>query len=111
MKADHNVLGLIKFTGREEWRDRFQDVLDDHFGDALEEFDLEFEDLSAFFGDQLPMTLWGCAFEDFLTRTFEPDGSNIVDVYLKRRSWNESVANKAYIRGLRSAVMSLYEVS
>lgn len=31
------------------------------------------------------MTLWGCAFEDFLTRIVEPDDVNLVDEYLKRR--------------------------
>jgi hypothetical protein len=31
-------------------------------------------------------TLWGCAFEDFLTRRFAPDGRNPVEAYLERRS-------------------------
>ncbi|WP_243907868.1 hypothetical protein [Methylobacterium sp. J-070] len=57
------------------------------------------------------MTLWGCAFEDFLTRTVEPDDVNLVDAYLKRRSWKEPVANRRYMEALRRSVMSLYEVS
>ncbi|WP_234890036.1 hypothetical protein [Sinorhizobium medicae] len=31
------------------------------------------------------MTLWGCAFEDFLTQDFEIEGGNVVDEYLKSR--------------------------
>jgi DNA-binding phage protein len=55
-------------------------------------------------------TVWGCAFEDFLTREFE-DGSNIVDDYLKRRGWKEGASSRAYMAALRTSVMSLYEVS
>jgi len=57
------------------------------------------------------MTLWGCAFEDFLTRTLEPDGRNIVDDYLKRRGWKETAPNRRYMQALRGSVMSIYEVS
>ena len=57
------------------------------------------------------MTLWGCAFEDFLTRTVEPDDVNLVDAYLKRRGWKEPVANRRYMEALCRSVMSLYEVS
>ncbi|MCU1315847.1 MAG: hypothetical protein JWN63_1169 [Candidatus Acidoferrum typicum] len=47
------------------------------------------------------MTLWGCAFEDFLTRTFGAEYGNIVDVYLKRRGWNEKIQDKLYMKALR----------
>lgn len=55
-------------------------------------------------------TVWGCAFEDFLTRESD-DGRNIVDDYLKRRGWKEGASTRAYIAALRTSVMSLYEVS
>lgn len=35
----------------------------------------------------------------------------MVDDYLKRRGWHEKAPNKCYMRALRNAVMSLYEVS
>src|SRR3546814_3364576 len=54
--------------------------------------------------------LWGCAFEDLLTRTIQPD-RNIVDDYIRRRGWNESGPTQIYLRALRSSVMSLHEVS
>ena len=56
------------------------------------------------------MTLWGCAFEDFLTMDVE-DAGKIVDDYLKRRGWKETARNREYMSGLRDSVMSLYEVS
>jgi len=52
----------------------------------------------------------GCAFEDFLTRDCGPDDRNIVDDYLKRRGWKESVVNRRYMEALRNSTMSLYEV-
>ena len=36
---------------------------------------------------------------------------NVADEYLKRRGWKESAGARAYIRALRTSVMSLYEVS
>ena len=53
----------------------------------------------------------GDVFEDFLTQSLEPDGRNIVENYLKRRSWKESAGNRRYIEALRGSCMSLYEVS
>jgi hypothetical protein len=57
------------------------------------------------------MTLWGCAFEDFLTQSLEPDGRNIVEDYLKRRGWKESAGSRRYMEALRNSCMSLYEAS
>ncbi|SFA62046.1 hypothetical protein SAMN04487972_14318, partial [Paracoccus halophilus] len=50
-----------------------------------------------------------CGFEDFLGRHY--DDGNIVDLYLKRRGWKESVLNRAYFAALRDTPVSLYEVS
>ncbi len=80
-----------------------------HLGEACAEAGIAIEELPAIIGDHFGV-LWGCAFEDFLTREGE-DGSNIVDDYLKRRGWNESVSNKRYMTALRTSVMSLYEIS
>jgi hypothetical protein len=55
------------------------------------------------------MTLWGVAFEDFRGR--QCDGRNFVDEYLRRRGWNESAPAKAYVRGSRDSITSLYQAS
>jgi hypothetical protein len=55
------------------------------------------------------MVLTACAVEDFLTRSHDKDGRNVVDDYLKRRGWKESVTNKRYMQALRDSKMSLYE--
>jgi uncharacterized protein (DUF2384 family) len=87
----------------------FASVLDEHFGPVLEEFDLEFEDLEDLLGPHLPWTCWGAAFEDFMTRHWDPEG-NAVDIYLKRRGWREPVLAKSYMQGLRDAHVSLHDV-
>ena len=111
MATSHDLKGLIRFLNREEWRACFETVFDEHFAPVLKTADLAFEDLAEMFGDEMGNNLWGCAFEDFLTRNFDIAGHNIVDEYLRRRSWRESALSKAYMKGLRNAVMSLYEVS
>ena len=111
MPASSSLAGLIKWLGRDEWREPFEEVLRLHVGPACEQAGIEFEDIEDILGRHHFMALWGCAFEDFLTRTLEPDGRNIVDDYLKRRGWKEPVANKRYMQALRGSVMSLYEVS
>ena len=83
MASKHMLDGLIKWSTREHWVDRFELILS---------------------------TVWACAFEDFLTREFD-DGENAVDDYLKRRGWKESASIRAYMAALRRSTMSLYEVS
>lgn len=109
MAADE-LAGLIRFLGQEDWQERFAEVLGEHIGPALDAGDVTFEDLAEMIGPDVAMTLWGCAFEDFLGLDWN-DGLNFVDVYLKRRGWKEGPRNSAYMRGLRNSVMSLYEVS
>ncbi|RUW61045.1 hypothetical protein [Mesorhizobium sp. M7A.F.Ca.US.008.03.1.1] len=111
MPTSHDLKGLTKFLGRDEWRDCFEEVFDDHLGPVLDDDGMEFEDLAEILGDSWAMTLWGCAFEDFLTQDFDVGGVNIVDEYLKRRGWKEGAQAKAYMKALRTSIMSLYEVS
>ncbi len=63
------------------------DVLGEHIGAAMLEFDVEFEDIGDILGEHWAMTLFGCAFEDLLTRTLAPGDRNLADDYLKRRVW------------------------
>jgi hypothetical protein len=42
----------------------------DHFEPAMGVFRLTFEAIGDALGESWDMTLWGCAFEDFLSRRF-----------------------------------------
>ena len=107
MRSHGDLTGLIKFLARDDWKSSFEEVLGEHFGPAMQAFDLEYEAIGAALGGSWDMTLWGVAFEDFLGRLFEPDGRNFVDEYLRRRGWNEPAPTEAYMRGLRNSIMSL----
>ena len=84
-------------------------MIAEHLMPALEEFDIDDEELSELLGAPWPGVLWGCGFEDFLGRRYGED--NIVDLYLKRRSWAETSANREYFSALRDTPVSLCEVS
>ncbi len=111
MAAKHILEGLIKWSTREPWADRFEEILEDHLSPTCDETGLEIDDIVSTIGEDLFMsTVWACAFEDFLTREFD-DGENAIDDYLKRRGWKESASVRTYMAALRNSTMSLYEVS
>src|SRR5712672_848983 len=111
MASKHLLQGLIKWSTREPWRDRFEEILEDHLLPACDETDLEIDDIVATIGEDLFMsTVWACAFEDFRTREID-DGGNAIDDYLKRRGWKETASVRTYMAALRNSTMSLYEAS
>ena len=110
MSERNDISGLLNFIGREgDWGERLQDVVAEHLMPALEEFEIDQDGLADLLGEQWVGVLWGCGFEDFLGQRYE-DG-NIVDLYLKRRGWKETVMNRDYFAALRDAPVSLYEVT
>src|SRR5258707_432733 len=111
MTGAHSLQGLMKWLTRDQWSGRFAEVYDDHLLPTCDQTDLDVDEIISILGEDWFMrTVWGCAFEDFLTRDFD-DGSNVVDDYLKRRGWKEGASTRAYMAALRTSVMSLYEVS
>lgn len=110
MTHSDSIARLIKWLARDDWRDAFAEVLDQHLGRACNDAGIDVDDISWVLEDGLYNMLWGCVFEDFLTRVSE-GGANIVDAYLERRGWTESASSRAYMEALRSSVMSLYEAS
>lgn len=101
---------LMEWAQRPEWAARFADVLAHHIGDIGDEFGITSEDeLMEALGDAADM-LFGAAFEDFLTRPYEEREETIVDEYLRRRGFKESVPGRRYLEGLRDSAVSLYEV-
>lgn len=110
MSERNDISGLLAFIDREgDWRDRLQDVVAEHLMPALEQFEIDHDDLAELLGEQWSGVLWGCGFEDFLGQHY--DDGNIIDLYLKRRGWKETALNRAYFAALRDASVNLYEVS
>jgi hypothetical protein len=51
---------------RDEWRDRFAEVCDDHLLPTCGRSNLDVEEIISILGkDWFTRTVWGCAFEDF----------------------------------------------
>ena len=112
MNANHfNMSALVKFLGRDDWAIEFDEVMGDHFWPVMDAFDLDHDEISEVVGSHWAMTLWGCAFEDFLTQAFEPDNRTFVDIYLKSRGFKETARSKAYLKAISTSVISLYEIS
>jgi hypothetical protein len=111
MAGKHLLQGLIKWSMRDSWVDRFEEILEHHLVPACDETGLNVNDIVPTIGeDRFTGVVWACAFEDFLTREFD-DGENAIDDYLKRRGWKETASVRSYIAALRNSTMSLYEVS
>ncbi|KJB91226.1 hypothetical protein N826_31570 [Skermanella aerolata KACC 11604] len=104
------MAAVMKWAQREEWRDRLDAIVAEHLEPAFDEFDLEPDELFDLLGQGGYAQLIGCAFEDFVTCDFEPDGRNVIADYLNRRGWKEPAPVRRYLEALRRSVMSLYEV-
>ena len=110
--------GLFKWMKRESWLDHLQGVAGDHLqaycdlhnlvslDDAPVKIEQQFG--NSITGEKLSNTLYNIILTDFLSR--ETKDGNVVDRYLKRRGWKEKAIPKAFMKGVRSSVMSLYEV-
>ena len=110
MARGEKIDGLLRWVERDQWREPFGEVIEQHLGDACAEAGINIADIVRILSEPHFRSLWGCAFEDFLGRRLE-DGRNVTDDYLKRRGWKESARTRAYMTALRDSVPSLFEVS
>jgi hypothetical protein len=107
-KAIHNIMG---WTDRPEWMDVRSALLDAHFGPVCDQLGIGREELRQEIEEyDVGGMLFGIMFEDLLSHRVPPDDRNIVDEYLERRGWRESVPGRRYLKQLRDSVLSLYEV-
>lgn len=109
MSASDSIDGLIKWAQREPWVDDFEATFEREIGPACRRAGVAPDDLAETIGTDLATSLWGWAFEDFVSS--RRGERNVADDYLKRRGWKESAGARAYIRALRNSTVSLYEVS
>ncbi len=113
-KSESNkaVANLMEWIGREDqWAARFDATLHAHTAATLDAGGLSQEELTEILGDAGSGLLFGCVFEDLTAQRFETAPHNIVDEYLKRRGWRDSVPCRRYMAALRDATMSVYEVT
>jgi len=51
MTGTHSLQGLMKWLTRDEWRDRFAEVYDDHLLPACDQTDLDVDDVISILGE------------------------------------------------------------
>ena len=109
--SDQAVAAILRWAGREGWRERFDAVIAAHLAPACEAAGVAPDELPELLGGGAYAQLVGCALEDFMTCDFGPDGRNVVDDYLKRRGWKEPASVRRYLEALRRSTLSVYEVA
>ena len=108
---DKAVRNIKKWADRPEWSDELSIVFDTHFATVREYVEISPEEfhqniVESDYGGML----FGMVFEDFLSRKLSPNNKNIIDDYLARRGWRESVTGRRYLQQLQNSILSLYEV-
>jgi hypothetical protein len=78
-RPPYRDIGRKRLQGRRDpWSGAFSDVLEHHLGPACTKAGIEIDELAGIIGNDWAATLWGCAFEDFLTRELSEVG-NIIE--------------------------------
>jgi len=100
----------MAWADRPEWSAEHSEVFDAHLAPLCDRLGISKEELVRKLPEEgYEGMLFGIVFEDFLSRQL-PDGRNIIDDYLKRRGWRETMPGKRYLQQIRDSVLSLYEV-
>ena len=109
--TDKAIRNLMDWAEQPEWREEQTAVFDAHLTPVCDRIDINQEELVQELEEHgYGGMLFGMVFEDFICRRLPPDDKNIIDDYLKRRGWRESVPGRRYLQQLRDSVLSLYEV-
>jgi len=110
MSRGIGVGGLMRWLDDSVWQGPFEELLEQHLGQAARSAGVAVEELPDVIGEGPYRALWGFVFEDLITRQL-PDGRVLAREYRKRRGWKESAAVRPYLDALTTVVPSLYEVS
>jgi len=109
--TDKAIRNIMNWAEQPEWREEQAAVFDAHLAPVCDRIDINQEVLVLELEEHgYGGMLFGLVFEDFISRRLPQDDKNIIDDYLKRRGWRESVPGRRYLQQLRDSVLSLYEV-
>ena len=109
--TDKAIRNLMDWAEQPKWLEEQTAVFDAHLAPICDRIDISQEELVQELEEHgYGGMLFGMVFEDFICRRLPPDDKNIIDDYLKRRGWRESVPGRRYLQQLRDSVLSLYEV-
>lgn len=107
---DRATRNLVQWAARGEWETLQREFFEAHFAPVTAGLDLP-DDAFEVLPDEDGGMLSVFVLEEFFTARFGEHGElNVVDDYLKRRGWRESVPARRYLKALRDSTLSLYEV-
>jgi len=101
---------LLDWALRSEWDDLREDVFEEHLGRTLEVFDLAPEEAGDLVGSDRFAALVGWTMEALVATPLDESGRTIIDAYLERRGRRETEVGRRYLRALRTARASLFQV-
>ncbi|MDE0390638.1 MAG: hypothetical protein OXI57_01045 [Rhodospirillales bacterium] len=106
-KAKEN---LVKWAAREEWEEPHAEIYATHIEPVADIVDMSGDEIAALLGDSAVMLHFFITEDFFAARFGEEDELNLIDDYLKRRGWRETVSARRYLEALRDSHVSLYEI-
>lgn len=102
--------GISKWLDSSGWIDNFEEVLDEYFGQYLEDLGLQSLDEFASIIDPVwYLIAENMAFNDLISRDFGE--GTAVETYLKKQGWKEKPLVKAYLKALLKSKVCVYEVT
>ncbi|MDE0714267.1 MAG: hypothetical protein OXI10_05275 [Gammaproteobacteria bacterium] len=108
--ANKATKNLLKWAERPEWSMMQLEVYRGHLVPVSEVLGIPEVGIPATLGEASVM-LNEFIMEDFFSARFDGDGEvNVIDDYLKRRGWRESVPGRRYLEAMKDSVPSVYEV-
>jgi len=109
--TDKATQHIMAWANRPEWSDEQAAVFEAHLTPVCDRMGIDQEDMAQELEEHgCGGMLFGVMFEDFLSRRLPPGDRNVIDDYLERRAWRETVPGRRYLQQLRDSVLSLYEV-
>ena len=107
---DRATENLVKWASRGEWEPLQEEFYGSHLEPVIDGIEIP-DDVFELLPDEIVGVQSVFILEDFLTTGFGEHGEmNVIDDYLKRRGWRESVPGRRYLKALRDSTLSLYEI-
>ena len=107
---DRATENLVKWASRGEWEPLQEEFYGSHLEPVIDGIEIP-DDVFELLPDEIVGAQSVFILENFLTTGFGEHGAlNVIDDYLKRRGWRESVPGRRYLKALRDSTLSLYEI-
>ena len=108
--TDRATENLVKWAMRGEWAPLHEEFHASYLEPVVDNLEMP-ADVLDLFPHHIVGMLSVFILEGFFTTRFGEHGErNVVDDYLKRRGWRESVPGRRYLKALKDSTLSLYEI-